>query len=454
MSLDYDELFSVYFAERGPAYLLGEGWRTETNPPLYFLLLDGWIALFGQSAVAVRALSLLFGAATVPVVFRIGRAAARRAGLSPDGAWLAAGFYLTSALIARYALTARPYALCLFFIALALWALIEAITTDRIWRWSLGFALAGLAALYTHDSALFCLTTTELVFALDWLVRRRGDGRALIGWAVPQLLLLLGAVPQLAVMLAQRNSANIAWIPPLDLPGAIQDAIELLSGHEYPFGTLQAPALAVTVILLLIFVPLRVPRAAALPFGALMVLGVALLVALGVMLPRTALWLLIPLAVLQALALPRWGALVVLPLLALNAGFCLWEFRPEPWREFLTRFEAARRPDDAVVLLNGAPAMAWRYYGAGGPLYRWDATPIDGPGTAIRTLDDAVQPAQVIDEAGIRALLGQGKAVWLISRLRAQNPLEDRLAEGATTSFELTQRSVVFRRLTITGANN
>jgi mannosyltransferase len=451
LSLDYDELFSVYFAERGPAFLLNEGWRSETNPPLYFLLLDGWIALFGQSAIAVRSLSLLFGAATVPVIFLIGRAAARHAGDETGLAWRAAAFYLTSAVIARYALMARPYALSLFFIALAVWGLVEAISvpSQRVWRWSLGFAVAGLAALYAHDSALFFLAAAEAVFAVDWLVRRRGDVRALAGWAGPQLLLVFGAAPQLALILAQRNSANIAWIPPASVAGWIQYAIELLSGHEYPFGTLQAPALAVTLLVLLVLAPFRAPRAVLAPFGILSVLGLAILAVAGVLLPRTALWLLIPLAVLQAAALPRLWALPVLVLMAFNSFFCLWEFQPEPWREFLATFDAARRPDDAVILLNGAPAMALRYYGAGegAVLYRWDATSIDGPGTAIRALDDEVEKPQPIDAAGIRVLLSQGKAVWLISRLRAQVPLEAALTEGTTTILEMERRSVLFRRL-------
>ena len=451
LSLDYDELFSVYFAERGPAYLLTEGWRTETNPPLYFLLLDGWIALFGQSAVAIRALSLLFGAATVPLVFLIGRAAARRARRDARMAWLAAAVYLTSAVTARYALMARPYALCLCFIAIALWALIEAMTMPpaRLWRWSLGFAAAGLAALYTHDSALFLLAAAEAVFAIDWLVHRRADVRALIAWAGPQLLLMIGAVPQLAIILAQRNSANIAWISPLDTLGGIQYAIELLSGHEYPFGTLQAPALAVTLLVLLLLVPFRASRPILAPLGILAVLGLIVLAAAGVLLPRTALWLLMPLAILQAAALPRVAALAVLPLMALNTFYCLWEFEPEPWRDDLARLESVRQPGDAVILLNAAPAMALRYYkaGSGAVLYRWDATPIDGPGTAIRALDDAVEPLQPIDEAGIRDLLRQGKAVWLISRLRGQMPLEAALSEGATTTLAMTRRSVVVRRL-------
>ncbi|MEI9983684.1 MAG: glycosyltransferase family 39 protein [Aliidongia sp.] len=416
LSLDYDELFSIYFAERGPSFLLNEGWRHETNPPLYFLLLDGWIGLFGDSAVAVRSLSLLFGAATIPVVFAIGRAVARQSGRGDGMAWLAAALYLTTAVTARYALMARPYSLSLLFIAVAALALVQAIDAPpvRVRRWSLIFAAAGLVALYAHDAALFFLAAAEAVFALDWLIRRRKTLRILADWLLPQLLLLGGAAPQLAIILAQRNSANLAWIPPSSLAGWTQYTIELLSGHEYPFGTLQAQALSATVLVLLVVVPLRTRRSAVAPLAALTVLGLALLAGTGILLPRTALWLLIPAAVLQAAALatlPRGWAIGAVALATLNTGFCLWEFQPEPWREYLADLDAARQPGDAVILLNGVPAMALRYYHAAdeAELYRWDATPIDGPGTAIRALDDSVSPLTPIDEERIRALLQQGR---------------------------------------------
>jgi mannosyltransferase len=437
-SLGYDELFSIYFAQQGPSYLLGEGWHIETNPPLYYLLLDGWIALFGQSAAAVRSLSLLGAAATLPVVWRIGRAIGLR-----DGAWLAAALYLTSPLVDWYAAMARGYSLWLFALALALLAFIEAVSAppERIGRWALLFAGAGLAALYLHDSTVIFLAAANLVFALDWLLRRRGAVRILILWGLPQLLLLAAGLPQLLIILAQRHSPNIAWIPPLSVLGVMQAAIALLSGHEYPFSRFQGAALLMTALVLALVVPARAPRSTR-PLLALMAIALALLFATGLLLPRTALWLLLPLAVVQAAALSglgrNWLAAAVLAILALNTADCLWEFQAEPsLRDFLARFDAERRPDDVVILLNGAPATALRYYGAGAgaTIYRWDATPVDGPGTAIRIIDERIMPLPAIDRAGIGTLLDQGKTVWLIGRLRAHIRLEQALAQG----FTLTQ---------------
>ncbi|MGB8844016.1 MAG: glycosyltransferase family 39 protein [Aliidongia sp.] len=454
-SLNYDELFSIYFARQEPGFLLGEGWRQETNPPLYFLLLRGWMALFGDSAVAVRSLSLLAGAVTVPVMLRIARAA----GLDRIGAWLAVFLYLTSTLAARYAIMARPYALWLFVLSIALLALLEAMAaTAPSRRWALAFAAAGLTALYLHDATLVFLVAADVVFVLVWAVRHRAEPNRLITWLLPQLLLLAAGAPQLLVILAQRGSPNIAWIPPLGLPEAIQAAIELLSGREYPFGTFQAPAWLLSLILILIVAPVCGARRTVALLGGLALLGLALLAGVGLLLPRAALWLLLVLAPLQAAGLRglpagwlRRGLIALSVTLAgLNTASCLWSFEPEPWRDFLTTFERLRQPTDAVILLNAVPASAFSYYraGEGADLYRWDESAIDGPGTAVRTLDDRIRPLPPIDEAGIRALLEQGRAVWLVSRLGRQIAAEEALTASFAVTERMTRRTIQLIRLT------
>jgi mannosyltransferase len=41
--------------------------RQDGSPPLYYLLLHGWLALTGDGEAATRTLSLLFAAIAVPV---------------------------------------------------------------------------------------------------------------------------------------------------------------------------------------------------------------------------------------------------------------------------------------------------------------------------------------------------------------------------------------------------
>ena len=45
----------------------------DTHPPLYYLLLKFWTNIFGFSEISMRNLSVIFGVATVYVVYLLGR---------------------------------------------------------------------------------------------------------------------------------------------------------------------------------------------------------------------------------------------------------------------------------------------------------------------------------------------------------------------------------------------
>ncbi|MGH2542748.1 MAG: hypothetical protein ACRDIB_08125, partial [Ardenticatenaceae bacterium] len=64
----WDEGYSLFFATESPARLL-ELTSLDIHPPLYYLLLQGWMALVGIGAMQARLLSVLIGVATIPVMF-------------------------------------------------------------------------------------------------------------------------------------------------------------------------------------------------------------------------------------------------------------------------------------------------------------------------------------------------------------------------------------------------
>ena len=45
----------------------------DVHPPLYFLILKCWMTVFGDSTLALRSLSVLFGALTVSGMYLFGR---------------------------------------------------------------------------------------------------------------------------------------------------------------------------------------------------------------------------------------------------------------------------------------------------------------------------------------------------------------------------------------------
>jgi hypothetical protein len=129
--------------------------RQDGSPPLYYLLLHGWIALFGDGEAAVRALSLLFAALTVPVSWWAGNAVAgRRAGA------IAAAVAAGCPLLSYYGQEARMYTL------VALLSVVAAAAFVRGRRVTLTVALALL--LYTHTWGLFLAAALAVVWLALW----------------------------------------------------------------------------------------------------------------------------------------------------------------------------------------------------------------------------------------------------------------------------------------------
>src|SRR5437763_4045899 len=113
-----DEALTVNIA-RLPLSRISDALRHDGSPPLYYMVLHGWIGVFGSGDVAVRALSAVFAVATLPLIWIAGlRVGGRRAGI-------AALLLLASSPFAiRFATEARMYSL-LGLLAVAGYLLLE-----------------------------------------------------------------------------------------------------------------------------------------------------------------------------------------------------------------------------------------------------------------------------------------------------------------------------------------
>ncbi len=170
----YDEAFSVLFSEKGfHAMLAGTLSATgnaaaEEHPLLYYLLLSAWMHVFGESVVAVRALSIVAGVLLVLVIIALAYS------LFGFRAALGAGvFAALSPFQVHYAQEIRMYSF------LALWLLLA---TYAYWRgsgggsrlWWLAFAIFAALAQYTHNLAAFYLVALALwpIFRGNWRTAR------------------------------------------------------------------------------------------------------------------------------------------------------------------------------------------------------------------------------------------------------------------------------------------
>lgn len=121
-----DETFSVWLASHSLPELLEWLVTIDQHPPLYYLLLHGWMARFGDSPYDVRLLSALFGAATIPFMYLTGKR------LSNSMLGLAAAMLLAfSPYHIFYSQETRMYTLLTFNAAVATYALVRLLTDAR-----------------------------------------------------------------------------------------------------------------------------------------------------------------------------------------------------------------------------------------------------------------------------------------------------------------------------------
>lgn len=161
--------------------------RADVHPPLYFVALDVWTLLAGESVLAVRLLSVWFGLIGVAATGALGkRLFGYRAGLV---AMLALG---TASMVVYYSREARMYSLLLALAALAVLA---------YWRWlrrptafrTVIYGAVMAALLYTHYAGVFII----LAQGLHLLLTRP---RRVWRWLIPAGFGLLLYVPWLPAL--------------------------------------------------------------------------------------------------------------------------------------------------------------------------------------------------------------------------------------------------------------
>jgi 4-amino-4-deoxy-L-arabinose transferase-like glycosyltransferase len=173
--------------------------RSESNPPLYYVLAWGWAKAFGTDEVGLRSLTALFGAATVPLAYCIGaELASRRAGL------IAAALVAVSPMLIWYSQEARSYAILVFFCAASLLFFARALRT-RSGRDLALWALSSALALCSHYFAVFAVG----IEAIWLLVALRARWRVVLPAVAVVAATGLALIPLIS---AQVNPTHIGWI--------------------------------------------------------------------------------------------------------------------------------------------------------------------------------------------------------------------------------------------------
>ncbi len=151
-----DEAFSIALGKQPLAQVVDPD--QETNPPLYHILLHFWLAMVGDSVLAVRYLSVIPGMLLVPLTHVIGQRLFGR-----SGAALAAILTAFSSFAIYYSQETRMYAWVVAFSTLSVYASLrlQRQSSPRI-KWSAVFLASMLAAAFTHYYAFLVLLAENL----------------------------------------------------------------------------------------------------------------------------------------------------------------------------------------------------------------------------------------------------------------------------------------------------
>jgi mannosyltransferase len=436
LSLWTDEIFSRYYYQLfGLKFLWTEGLRAEPTPPLYYILLAGWMRVFGTSEQAIRSLSVAASVLALPLLYLLGRELGTR-----SQALLGSLLFALSPFALYFAQEARAYALTLIPATAVLVAVARFLRDPRATAVLVGYAVAAILCLYTHATLLLLLAACNLAVLASIASSDRSDRvRAMSLWLLTNVIVGVAAFPYLREMLAASRFGGLDWIPPLSARSIAVALSALISGVATPPSL---PGIEVTILFIGVLIASLwsspPDRRAFIVLAIIpgLFLGLTILASLArpILLPRILCWMSAPLCLLIAgqllsrsrLAIVLRGTTALTFALGLTFQIAFADGLKEPWREAFGNLNPQLQQADIVVISPRFNPLILRYYATGVHTVRvWD----EHLPPTIMTFVAPKLGVSDISRAAIRQAIDAGKPVWIIANFTDQNFLATLFAE-------------------------
>jgi mannosyltransferase len=241
-----DEALTVNIAKL-PLSDLRDALRHDGAPPLFYVLLHGWIKIFGSSDVAVRALAGVISVATLPAAWIAGKRLAGR-----WGAWAAVAVLASSPYAIRYATETRMYSLAMFLVLWGYVVLRRALDRGSLLWYALVAVITG-ALCYTVYWSFYLLAVVGI--GLVWRAWRApdlADRQAARGVIVGMIAGGLMFVPWLSTFRDQLQHTGTPW-GSARLPwfGVAEAFAQFAGGDKHAEAFVYLPVLIVLPLLAL-----------------------------------------------------------------------------------------------------------------------------------------------------------------------------------------------------------
>ncbi|HEV2132233.1 MAG TPA: glycosyltransferase family 39 protein [Longimicrobiaceae bacterium] len=203
-----DEMFASMFIQRHSLVGIVTDYRSEANHTLYSILAELSIAAFGAEPWSLRLPAVLFGAASVPLLYLLGSLVSTR-----REALLAAALLSVSYHHIWFSQNARGYTMVAFFTIAAIYFLLRGLREQHASLF-IGYAVMVALATFAHR-ALVLMVAGHFVLCvalllIRWNRLRRGTWRLPgLGFALAGALTLLLFAPALSRMVQDYRSGSL-----------------------------------------------------------------------------------------------------------------------------------------------------------------------------------------------------------------------------------------------------
>jgi len=223
--------------------------KTDTHPPLYFLLIHFWMKVFGDNAMGVRVFSALMGIFAIFLAYQVTKYL-----FNGDAAIFSALFVSLAAFSVRYSQEARAYAL-IMVLGLSAWLFILRFQKYKKTKDIFLFALLSSLGIYVHYFFIFIVVAQFLYFT----IAHKREKDLLDKFYLAFFCILLSLFPwfRLLVLYGYRFR-NAEWI--FGYPGIAEKFYDLFTGlGRYLFiidtaGIISALLLSIGAFVLLCYI--------------------------------------------------------------------------------------------------------------------------------------------------------------------------------------------------------
>lgn len=218
----FDEIFSIHAAEHDWAGMFRFVAQDLVHPPLFYVLLKGWIGLGGEGVFWLRLLPVVFSiAALVPFLYLC-----RELKLAPAVVWLALLLFAVNGSLIKYTQTLRMYSLLMLLSLTSTWLFARYFNRGKSWIW---LVIVNVLLVYTHYFGWMVVGAemlTILIFQRIKIARALAMAGVVFASFIPWLITVWNAARQ-----GSDIGQNIAWQP---RPGP-REVFEFLLDLAEPF---------------------------------------------------------------------------------------------------------------------------------------------------------------------------------------------------------------------------